>query len=145
MSKFKWDNYRDCGTHMMAVFDLKYDGKKICEYVSWAFTSCAIDAFQRLSYVAYADVNPFNDKKIFEKLIEFLRTKCPDNKHTTWKPQEFYFCVDSGQLHYLKALTSHPKVRRVDKFTNKAHGPNDMHLFRLSIQEDFKRFTRKLK
>jgi len=114
-----------------------YPGKKgvvknkkdhiLCQIETWAFHSCACFLLQSFEPImAHEDVHQF---------YEFLT----GDLGLTWQPNEIYFLLSDSQLNRYSALYKRKDVKLRDRFTNKAHGPNDVYLFRYSKAGDFKR------
>lgn len=115
---------------------------QLCGLDHWAFDSCGI-----VSLFSFARYNPaqnwWKEKENTEAFVKFLTNlKFPcDN----WIPNEYIFALAGFQFKsndkfspaYMNHLVKHPKVRRLDRFTNKAHGPAHIYMFRLSINKDF--------
>lgn len=103
--------------------------KHLCFLNTWAFSSCAAFSIQNFA----------NCKLSIEEvdaLFEFLNSR---ECSTCWSPQEVYFLLSPNQVinEQGQALSNHPNVKKVDTFTNKAHGGNKMSLFRYSLDKDF--------
>lgn len=111
---------------------VRYKNETICTVKTWGFSSCAVWQLQ--------DWYTWNMAKGYtpEQFWEFFTTKM-DGLDGDWLPTEIYFLVSDGQRNTeaFKKLVSVPNVRRIDKFLNKAHGPNHVHLYRWSAQDDF--------
>lgn len=107
--------------------------RHICNIHSWGFNSCAVHNLAGFnSYLPKELLDVFDAEEFFK-----FAGSCfaPD-----WQAQEVYFLVSDHQLKdyaIVKKLVKHPKVKRRDRFANKAHGPNDVHLFRYSASQDF--------
>ena len=115
--------------HSCGIYGEVFLGEdRICSVHTWGFASCACYTLQG-----------FNNFKILSeeqvvKFFELLNTKEPSSE---WIPTEIYFLLAPYQRNIHTALTQHPSVRKVDSFTNKAHGESTMSLFRYSKQMDF--------
>jgi hypothetical protein len=106
---------------------LNQKGYTICQIETWAFHSCACFLLQSFeSTLLSEDVDKF-----FEYLTGDLGL--------TWQPNEIYFLLSTTQLARYSQLYKRKDVKLRDRFTNKAHGPNDVFLFRYSKAGDFKR------
>lgn len=141
--QFSWANKRPCNSgSQMTVWELQLNGAPVCDYVSWSFTSCGIDSFQRMN-TDPINAGVFNDQEKFNALCEFLEENSPP--HAGWEPKEFYACLSTTQKSSgnFNILINDERVKEVDTFMNKAHGPNAMHLFRLSLEKDFPKMEKK--
>jgi hypothetical protein len=111
-------------------------GPCICMVETWGMGSCAVMNLYNFCYYI-PDM-----KKFVKDLFNWLSTQ-DEQGH---KPKEAFFLLSDSQLNkgaypFTHALATHPSVRRRDRFSNKSHGPNDVHLFRWSYGKDFKRVT----
>lgn len=107
----------------------------VCTIDHWALDSCGLASL--FGFGRDYEANEWwNNQENVEAFVTYLTTlafPC-DN----WQPKEYIFSVATWQLKtYMNKLVSHPKVKRMDRFINKAHGPAHIYLYRLSIQEDF--------
>lgn len=109
----------------------------ICFVETWGFNSCAV-----LNLRSFRALNSELSKKFSaDDFFAFLR----EVHKPSWAPREAYFLVSDTQLksnEWLKKIVRHPNVKRKDRFENKAHGPNHVHLFRWSDKHDFERVRR---
>lgn len=121
--------------------DYSYPGKKgkvmwnkrsICKIETWAFRSCACFLLQDWDSVEVSNWS----KDISNSFWEFITKK---HENLTWHPEEVYFLISDSQKKFLKPLWKRKEVRLRDRFTNKAHGPNDVYLFRYSKAGDWQR------
>lgn len=110
---------------------LLFNGASACMLEEWAFASCAVNCFYNMNTGSTLWAN----KENIDALIAFLTVTA--GYPGGWKPGEFYFCVTPHQRDLLPVLTNHPCVKLIDKFKNKSHGDNIMHLYRLSFTKDF--------
>lgn len=104
--------------------------RTLCRVESWAFTSCGIGALTQLN-----DTN-FKTAEEVQQFFDFVCTHVAGD----WNPNEFYFLVSDNQLKYgtsIPLMIKNPNVKKRDKFYNKAHGPNWLHLYRYSKEKDF--------
>lgn len=107
---------------------------RMCHVHTWGFSSCAVMHLQGFQILP----EDLQKKFDIEQFLDFL--KLIDD--TSWKPQEAMFLLSDQQLNHAswyKTLCKHPNVKRIDRFENKAHGPNHVNLFRWSAKNDFKR------
>ena len=108
----------------------KSDGRTVCRVESWAFTSCGVGALTQLNSLDFKTADDV------QKFFDFVCANVADD----WNPNEFYFLVSDNQLKYgtsIPLMVKNPNVRKRDKFYNKAHGPNWLHLYRYSKDNDF--------
>lgn len=106
------------------------DGHTMCRVESWAFTSCGIGALTQLNNAKFSSM---------DEVSAFFNFVCA-NIAEDWTPNEFYFLVSDHQLEWgtsIPLMVKHPNVKKRDKFYNKAHGPNWLHLYRYSKDADF--------
>ena len=111
---------------------LKDGDEHVCDVEEWAFRSCAVFIFQGLTIQS-----DWWSSENIDRLVAYL----PDMRcQSCYCPAEVYLLVSSGkgQSSLLGVLRTHPNIKEVDHFTNKAHGPNTVHLFRISAAKDFK-------
>lgn len=104
---------------------------KICEIRAWGFHSCACHALENWD-TWNVDTPEFDADKFWE----FLSNKLPS---VGWIPGEVLFLISTKQLNSLQKIWKRQDVRLRDRFENKAHGPNDVFLFRYSHLKDWKR------
>lgn len=109
-------------------YTLMVGGTGICYYTHWGFSSCGVDLLHSFKSFGYSPL-----ENNHEELFEWLKENSPQS----WKPQEFYMCLSTAQIGCLKKTLKHPCVKLVDRFENKAHGPNYLHLYRVSLGKDF--------
>jgi hypothetical protein len=106
--------------------------KQVCIVEEWAFTSCGVGSLMNFGY------SNWWTKENVDRLIELLVKKPCHGIHLA---KEFYFCLSSAQVSGgcgdMNGLLKHPNVKFLDRYVNKAHGPCDMLLYRLSTQKDF--------
>jgi hypothetical protein len=116
---------------------IMYNGRRVCCIDTWGFASCGV---LNLFNFGYPDIKKGEEKAFADKFFKFLETV--NDPH--WKPNEAYMFWTDGQLKadWINALAKHPEIKRRDKFFNKSHGPNNLHLFRWSKAKDFKRVTK---
>jgi uncharacterized protein YqfB (UPF0267 family) len=108
----------------------KETDRYVCRVESWAFTSCGIGALTKLNSTN------FTSAEEVQAFFDFVCTNVADD----WHPNEFYFLVSDNQLKYgtsIPLMVKNPNVKKRDKFYNKAHGPNWLHLYRYSKDKDF--------
>jgi hypothetical protein len=121
---------------------LCFGGRPICDYIHWGFACCGLDIMQNFkSYHYQHGVPDFANKTncdILNENVEELVKFIWDNSLDTWKAREVYMLLSSTQINQLHQFLQDPHIKLLDKFTNKAHGPCDMHLYRLSTGSDFK-------
>lgn len=120
------------------LFVLKLGEIALADYQHWAFDSCGVDSLFNLKTYGYTGIDKTN-MTLFEEyhphLIEWLKTNSPG----IWKPQEYLMALSTTQTKQLPKMLQHPCVKEVDSFFNKAHGPNRIHIIRISCQQDFKK------
>lgn len=98
----------------------------LCNIETWGMHSCGVFILKKWnSSIKYVDLDAF---------FAFVAELDED-----WQPEEAYFLLSTTQLGFSwsEKLVTHPCVKQVDKFTNKAHGPNTVFLFRWSAAKDF--------
>lgn len=109
----------------------------ICVCMPWVFSSCASTALQ--SFKSYGWIAKATKEDI-DAFVDFLldphEHAVPNNGYCS---SEVYFQLSTYQLAsgHFNLLIGHDKCRQIDKYKNKAHGPNFVHLFRLSFDKDF--------
>lgn len=125
MFSIEWDGDISWDSHGR-VGQIFWNQSRVCDVQTWGFHSCAVLLLQHWNgAILSADLNAFFD---------FVAQQDED-----WQPEEAYFLLSSTQVGriWAKQLIEHPCVKQVDKFSNKAHGPNDVFLFRWSAAKDF--------
>lgn len=105
------------------------NGDVFCSVHTWGFSSCACYTLQR-----FHNYRSLSEEEV-DKFFKFL---CEEEPPSGWLPTEMYFLLSSSQVVFHTSLVSHPNVRKVDSFTNKAHGGRLLSLYRYSKQMDFK-------
>lgn len=113
-------------------FCILMDGdQRVCNAEEWAFHSCGTMMFYNMS------INPnWWTKANIDRVIQALPVLSTGK--SSYKAQEVYLQISSGQLkNYFQAFLTHPNIKEVDVYTNKAHGPHKLHLFRISATKDF--------
>lgn len=108
---------------------ISFNERSFCTVHTWGFSSCACYTLQRFS--SY-------DVLSEQQADDFFTLLCTEKSPTDWLPTEMYFLLTPQQVNLHTMLVSHPNVRKVDSFTNKAHGGRLVSLFRYSKQMDFK-------
>lgn len=100
----------------------------ICKVQSWLMSSCAAMSIQDI-------VNVYGLGEV-DTLFSYL---CQEQWDDLWNPNEIYFLLTGRQTAggVGALLTKHPNVRKVDSFSNKAHGGATMNLYRYSKANDF--------
>ena len=118
------------GTGQIGTITWEETGYSVCRVESWAFASCGIGAL-----MGFNNTN-FQTKEHVAKFFEFVAANVADD----WQPDEFYFLLTDSQLKLPanRLMINHPHVKKRDVFMNKSHGPNKLHLFRYSHDNDFK-------
>jgi hypothetical protein len=130
--KFQFRNKKVVVGEVGGTFFLDADGDPICEYQSWAFSSCGLATLYGFkNFHRYEFLNDHH-----EELFQWLEHNIPPNGGR-WKCQEYLMALSTKQQGLLLPMLKHPCVREVDHFLNKAHGPNYIHLYRMSLQKDF--------
>ncbi|MFZ2190115.1 MAG: hypothetical protein WAV48_05005 [Candidatus Magasanikiibacteriota bacterium] len=123
-------NGHNCG-EIGEIFFTRANGPKLhlCFLNTWALASCAAFSVQEFANCGLSkeDTNAFFD---------FLNSEECDR---SWSPKEIYFLLSDsqGSLFQGRNLSTHPNVKKVDTFTNKAHSGNYVSLFRYSLAKDF--------
>ena len=75
-------------------------------------------------------------QKDITSLFDWLNTRKVNTN--TWRAKEWILCLSKDQVNEeMKRFVKHPKVRLLDKFRNKAHGPSSIYLYRYSMEKDF--------
>lgn len=120
-------------SHQHAVFRVKYGQLSgWFSFEEWGFRCCGANLFYGFSYAT----SLLDSKEKIDALIKFL--KVYDSPHSSsYRAKETYFCITDTQKEHLTALIEHPNVRHLDRYLNKAHGPEHMNLYRLSCSGDF--------
>lgn len=127
--RIEWSKCKQTGRNIGIVKDEQLG--TLCYLRTWGFSSCAVWMLD--NFITWN----FNDNRFdADQFWEFFKTK-PEGLGEDWLTCEVYFLLADPQLGSLKKLIEHPNVRKRDKFLNKAHGPNRVHLFRWSNEEDF--------
>ena len=113
---------------------VKYKGIKLCCIDTWGFDSCGV-----------VNISQFAARETWPTIVDdfFAWVFNEADGISGWAAKEAYFLLSSDQLRQYPCLVKHPNVRLRDKFTNKAHGPNTLFLFRYSENNDFRRRTLK--
>lgn len=104
---------------------------RVCKVEEWAFSSCATLAFYSLS---------MNLKWWTKENIDKLVMSLPNlHSYSGYAAQEVYLQPSDTQKKMLPpAFFEHPNIKEIDSYTNKAHGPNKVYLYRISAAKDFK-------
>lgn len=105
------------------------NGDCFCSVHTWGFSSCACYTLQ--TFHGYKSLSE-------EEADKFFKFLCVEEPPSVWLPKEMYFLLTPSQVFTHISLVSHPNVRKVDSFINKAHGGRLLSLFRYSEQMDFK-------
>lgn len=105
------------------------NGDDFCSVHTWGFASCACYTLQ--GFHGYTSLSE-------KEADEFFKFLCEEKPPSGWLPTEMYFLLTPPQVATQIALVTHPNVRKVDSFTNKAHGGRLLSLYRYSKQMDFK-------
>lgn len=123
MFSVEWlDNDDELGN---SIGNIMYGNVRVCFISDWALSSCAAHGLMHWNRCLTFPVKDFWD----------FVSKINQN----WNPQEAYFLLSSSQLEFLnfQSLVKDSRVKQVDSFENKAHGPNRVFLFRFSHNGDF--------
>ena len=110
---------------------IAYNKYTVCFVNTWGFNSCAVYNLQGFSYTL--------SKEQTEHFFAFLESDVFSK--AGWLAKEAYFLLTSYQCKQNDALISHPCVKKIDSFINKAHGGNTLSLFRYSKGKDFTNAT----
>lgn len=124
----KWNPNPDFDSNKTGGIYEMQDGefyKRICNIHTWGFQSCAVHNLQSFGYVPTS----------FEDFWDYVDTL---DGSLTWHPGEVYFLLSDTQLLNWRKFTEFPNVKKIDRFLNKAHGPNHVNLFRYSKAGDWK-------
>lgn len=131
------------GSRFRVQTEHKGDTVTLCGLDHWAFDSCGIISLFSFGR-DWEACTWWEDKENTKEFIKFLdEISFKDG----WRPQEFVFALAGYQWKkdqnsysgpYMHHLVADKRVRRMDRFTNKAHGPAHIYMFRLSFQKDFK-------
>jgi hypothetical protein len=100
----------------------------------WLFHSCAVHGMAGMTDYYHPSV-PWTTELVDALIHWFKEVK---GAQGGWAWREVLFCVTAYQRDHLKGLVTHPNTKLLDVFTNKAHGGAKMHLYRLSVDKDFK-------
>lgn len=125
MLRIEWDGPISWESHGREG-KIFWNHDRVCTVRSWGFYSCAVLLLQEWSgSISLVDL---------DKFFDFVAEQDDD-----WQPEEAYFLLSSTQMArpWAQALRDHECVKQIDKFTNKAHGPNTVFLFRWSAAKDF--------
>ncbi|CAB4240668.1 hypothetical protein UFOVP39_42 [uncultured Caudovirales phage] len=128
MFSIKWKENTNYDSNKVGLIFNK-DNVKVCEIETWGFNSCACFILKAFAYQG-------------EKLIdtdEFWKFVTSKDHDLNWYPDEVYLLLSTEQLPKWRKLYKRKDVRLRDRFTNKAHGPCDLFLFRYSKAGDWKR------
>ena len=128
MFSIKWKENTNYDSNKVGLIFNK-DNVKVCEIETWGFNSCACFILKAFAYQG-------------EKLVdadEFWKFVTSKDHDLNWYPDEVYLLLSTEQLPKWRQLYKRKDVRLRDRFTNKAHGPCDLFLFRYSKAEDWKR------
>ncbi len=118
------------------LINVHCNGRRVCQRQHWALASCGLSGLARFSdYGGLFSVG--DDLDEFFRFLNRAVTKVEDHYIDEWRAGEFIFALSDPQTESFKALVSHPQVRLLDRWYNKAHGPNHMHLYKLSLPPEF--------
>ena len=118
------------------IYTLTINGINVCDWEHWAFSSCGVDSLYNFKMYQYGQSSCWKLlEEHHEALFVWLRENGPEQDYY---PMEFLFCISTSQRtpENVKFL-SHPCVKEIDHFLNKSHGPNTLHLYRISLDKDF--------
>jgi hypothetical protein len=106
------------------------NNRRICNLETWGFSSCGVWNLWGFGYLRNLDADAF---------FNYLLNTFVEDTTLQWQPKEALFMLSTSQVKELKALVTHKDVKQIDRFYNKAHGPNHLHLFRWSPTGDWGR------
>jgi hypothetical protein len=119
---------------------LCFDDNPICQYHYWAFASCAVatlEGFKFYGYIRTEDRKTVTNFHLMEEhhdaLFKWLKTHSPGGYNAC----EYLMVLSQSQIRCLPKTLAHPCVKQVDQWTNKAHDGNMLHLYRISLEQDF--------
>jgi len=96
-----------------------YGDRCVCKLDTWGFSSCAVRNLH--------DFDTYNLKHAgIDKFFDWLG----DLLAGSYVIRDAYFLLSDSQLTNMPDIKKVKGVKKVDSFTNKSHGPNDVHLFR---------------
>ena len=123
---------REVRSHRPYLCDLYYENVRVCALEDWAFACCGATSLHGLGGSYYKSFD-WSHKQV-DEFVQFAKDTPSSTGH---KVREFYFLLTDTQVKEFSALVAHPNVRLVDRYFNKAHGPENLNLYRLSVLKDF--------
>jgi hypothetical protein len=110
-----------------------YDGTDcICNHESWMLRCCGMSGLSNLNNnVAWWT------KENIDRLCIFLKKHKDD--YSSYIAEELYISLSTSQVQMFQPLVNDTRMKLVDRYLNKAHGPADIFMYRLSLSEDFKK------
>jgi hypothetical protein len=113
-------------------YNILWKGMHFCSFTEWVLGSCGAASLQGFGSYPITPITP-------EVASELFNLVCDLDIHKAWHSHEIIFLLSTMQktAGEFTGLVNHPNVRVVDHFTNKAHGPNDLFLYRYSKTGDF--------
>lgn len=115
---------------------IKFEGYQAFTLEEWSLNSCAMANFHKFD--GWQSPKALNDPLTVDALLKYLREN-KDVWYHNWRPREYLFLFSANQIKLFKGFIKNPKVKLIDRWANKSHGPNDIYLFRLSEDQDFKK------
>jgi hypothetical protein len=133
------------------LFCLMLGERVLCDYTHWGFDSCGIDLLHNFKSYAYHGLTAAERRDLYDKgkmiptnfdlfrdnfdeLCKFLYNTSPRN----YRPQEFLMAISDMQVTSFGSVLNDDRIKEVDRWENKSHGPSDIHLYRISLKKDFK-------
>jgi hypothetical protein len=129
--EFEFQDVKGKQSSSGCIGSLYCNGQQMCRIEEWMFRSCAVHGFNDFTTWGVEWTRPM----VTAMLKWFQEVK---GAQGGWPWREVLFCITPSQKESLSGLVKHPNVKLIDTFTNKAHGDNLMHLYRLSVDKDFK-------
>lgn len=106
------------------------EGRKLCTLRTWAFDSCGIWELHGM-WGALGLCKSAQDLVDFCQNIETAYKYMP-NRPDSWFASEFLLSL-SESIHPGWLKEGHQKIKCIDSFLNRAHGPNKLFLYRISL------------
>lgn len=130
------------------LFYVCINGSTVCEAEHWAFTSCGVATlfnFKQYNWMQPRIAKPGGGfitnwdflEEHHDALFQWMQSACFGSD--TYIPKEFLMALSDMQVCMLPKMLAHRKVRLVDQFMNKSHGPSAINIYRISCLEDFNR------
>lgn len=101
--------------------------RPLCYYSHWLMGCCGVDTLH--GFGLYPD-KFWDSKANIDELIPFLKGV---NTSTGYRAYECLFTLSDSQKNKLEQLVTHPSCKFLDSWDNRAHGPETLNLYRLSL------------